>query len=302
MNATDQTPAFPFAIGCPVWACDAWADIVYPRRTPRNQWLSWYSRMFNTVEGNSTFYALPNLETAKRWAKESAIGFHFALKFPRDISHEGKPKPSLLLNQFIEIISVLHDANRDGPSFLQLPPWFDDSRFDELLEFLEQLPSEFAWAVEPRHASWFDKSETETKLNEALASLGIDRVIFDSRALFQAKPDDEIEAVSQKRKPQSPIRFTRTGTRPMIRIVGRNRVELADEVVAQWLPILDAWVQEGCRPYVFTHAPDDAFAPAFCRRMATAYRTSEDRNAMPLPTIQAAAKQMTLFDDEAMER
>jgi uncharacterized protein YecE (DUF72 family) len=295
MDLLPRTPAFPFAIGCPVWSSDAWADVVYPTRTPRKEWLSWYSRMFNTVEGNSTFYALPSIDIAKRWAQETAEGFHFALKFPREISHEGPLQPSSLLDRFLEIVFILDTAHRAGPSFLQLPPWFDSSRFDELMAFLQQLPSNLPWAVEFRHKSWFQDDPVEHRMNEALASLNIDRVIFDSRALFQAPPDDEIEAVSQKRKPQSPLRFVRTGIRPVVRIVGRNRIGLADAFVAQWLPVIHQWVEDGCRPYVFTHAPDDKFAPAFARRMAAMYGAQyETPHNLPLPP--ASPTQLRLFD------
>jgi uncharacterized protein YecE (DUF72 family) len=297
MSKQPTTPAFPFAIGCPVWSCDQWGDVVYPARTPRREWLSHYTRMFNTVEGNSTFYALPSIETAQRWADEAAEGFEFALKFPRDISHEGELRASSLLDQFLEIVSVLATGKHAGPSFLQLPPWYDASRLDELVSFLHLLPSHLPWSVEVRHESWFKEEAAEAQLHEAFVLLGIDRVIFDSRALFQSPADDPIEAESQKRKPKSPVRFIRTGKRPMIRIVGRNRIELADRFVEEWLPILHQWVTDGCRPYVFTHAPDDAYAPAFARRMAEAYRVRYAPASDPLPTPPVPPKQLTLFGD-----
>lgn len=176
MTDVQSTAAFPFALGCPVWSCDAWSDVVYPRRTPRRDWLAWYSRMFNTVEGNSTFYALPTLDVAQRWADETADGFEFVLKFPRDISHEGRLKGSSQLDHFIEIVSILHGRHRAGPAFLQLPPWFDSSRWNELNLFLRQLPTNFRWAVEPRHESWFLNQSAEKLFNETLASLGRNKI------------------------------------------------------------------------------------------------------------------------------
>jgi uncharacterized protein YecE (DUF72 family) len=297
MTTSHCTPNFPFALGCPVWSCDQWNDVVYPRRTPRREWLTWYSRMFNTVECNSTFYALPTLDIARRWADETADGFKFCLKFPRGISHEGRLEGSSLLDQFVEIVAILHAKHRAGPSFLQLPPWFDSSRLEELVQFLGRLPTQLHWAVEPRHESWFLNESAEQHFNEALASLGMDRVIFDSRALFQSPPDDEIEKISQKRKPNAPVRFTRTGARPLVRIVGRNQIELADHFVAEWLPIIDQWLNEGTRPYIFTHAPDDKFAPAFARRFAKAFVDQSNREQIQLPSLPPVTRQMTLFDD-----
>ena len=298
MSDIHHTASFPFALGCPVWSCDNWSDVVYPRRTPRREWLAWYSRMFNTVEGNSTFYALPPVDVAQRWADETADGFEFALKFPREISHAGRLDSSSLLDQFIEIVSILHNSHRAGPSFLQLPPWFDASRLDELVLFLRRLPENMRWAVEPRHESWFLNESAEAQFNEALTSLGMDRVIFDSRALFQAPPDDDIEKVSQQRKPNAPVRFARTSSRPFVRLVGRNRIELADRFVTEWLPMIDQWLKEGARPYIFTHAPDDKYAPAFARRFANAFIAMYDNSLAQLPSLPPALRQMTLFDDE----
>ena len=65
------SPVWPIRLGCPVWGCRDWAGDVYPARTPRSRWLSWYSQTFNTVEGNSTFYAIPSIEklfTRRKWS------------------------------------------------------------------------------------------------------------------------------------------------------------------------------------------------------------------------------------------
>lgn len=223
--------------------------------------------MFNAVEGNSTFYGLPSLETAQRWCDQSTDGFRFSLKFPRAISHEHQLVGCHeQLESFLEIVEVLRSADRLGPTFLQLGPSFGPDQFFQLEHFLHQLPPGPAWAVEVRHAGWFDQAENENKLNEMLRRRGVDKVLFDSRALFQSPPDDEIEAVSQQRKPKTPVRQTVTGRHPMLRFVGRNRLDLAEPYIAQWSKIVAGWVAEGLQPYVFTHAPDDQHAPEFARR------------------------------------
>jgi uncharacterized protein YecE (DUF72 family) len=72
-----------YHLGCPVWACKQWQANLYTRRSDRDQWLDQYSQVFNTVEGNSTFYGLPDPKTVERWAHLTHDGFRFALKFPR---------------------------------------------------------------------------------------------------------------------------------------------------------------------------------------------------------------------------
>jgi uncharacterized protein YecE (DUF72 family) len=230
------------------------------------KWLHWYTRMFNTVEANSTFYGLPSLDVAQRWADESVDGFRFALKVPQSISHQAR----LIgcereLDAFIQFASILHEADRLGPSFLQLPPTFGVDSAGQLERFLDRLPAELPWAVEVRHPDWFDQSDSEQRINRMLCSRGIDKVLFDSRPLYQSAPDDEIEAASQTRKPKTPVRQAVTATRPMLRLVGRNKLELVERFVQQWLPIVASWIDQGLTPYVFTHAPDDTFAPDFAR-------------------------------------
>lgn len=260
------SPTLPLYLGCPVWNCDTWAGEVYPPKTPRAKWLAWYSRMFNTVEGNSSFYAIPNVEHVKRWVRESAPGFQFCMKVPREISHDR----SLLraeepTKRFLDVLYVLAAGQRIGPSFLQLGPDFGPSRARDLEKYLDSLPSDLNWAVEVRQLDWFDNGANERRLNEMLAARNMDRALFDSRPLYQAPPDDEIERASQTRKPKSPFRTTVTGQRPMLRIVGRNRIGMVQDFVHEWAPIVVEWIQQGLQPYVFTHAPDDQFAPEFAR-------------------------------------
>ena len=250
-------------IGCPIWSCPQWRGKVYKTKSPRTNWLKEYSQVFSTVEGNSTFYGIPAPETFKRWANETANGFRFALKFPRVVSHEKQLKNAEQeTDQFLAGLDILHDADRLGPSFLQLGPGFDPSRMNVLRNYLECLPQQFPYAVEVRHLDFF-KEPVESEFNQMLSELGIDRVIFDSRPLFCRQADDEIEQVSQQRKPKSPVRTTVTGSRPILRLVGRNDLSLALPWVEEWTEQVAQWIDADLDPYVFMHAPDDRFAPEF---------------------------------------
>ncbi len=52
-----------FYIGCPMWGYKDWVGNLFPPHTPQSDFLRLYSRQLNTVEGNTTFYALPSAET-----------------------------------------------------------------------------------------------------------------------------------------------------------------------------------------------------------------------------------------------
>ncbi|EGF27103.1 DUF72 domain-containing protein [Rhodopirellula baltica] len=296
-NETFSSPSWPMSIGAPVWSCDGWGDVVYPKKTPRTEWLSWYTRTFNTVEGNSTFYAVPGEQTFRGWAEQAADGFEFCFKFPRRISHD-----SMLqhcddeVREFLARLRVIAKANRLGPTFLQLGPNFGPDRLPILAKFLRRLPRELPWAVELRHHDWFDSADNEARVNDLLRDLQIDKVTFDSRPLFQSPPEDAIEEKSQARKPRTPVRQTVTAKRPMLRIVGRNRIELAEAFLDQWVPIVVGWLKAGLRPIVFTHTPDDRLAPLFAKLLL-----SKMSDAMPgvdftLPRPPQSPEQLSLLD------
>lgn len=261
-------------LGCPVWACEHWKGSLFTAKAPRADWLGQYSSVFQTVEGNSTFYALPSLETAKRWADSVQSGFRFALKVPRSISHDCRLKNAQKeLAAFIDVCHVLEAHKVLGPSFLQLPPDFSPAEKESLQHFLTALPAHLPWAVEVRHQDWYDSAKNEEWLDGLLKYLRMDKVIFDSRCLFSKPPSDAVEEVSQARKPRTPIRTTVTSQHPFLRIVGRNQLDETQRWIEEWAPIIADWLRQGLEPFLFTHAPDDQFAPEFARRMHHAIRS-----------------------------
>jgi len=260
------SPALPYHLGCPVWACPGWAGNLFAPGAKRHEYLHQYSTAFNTVEGNSTFYGLPTLDTVRRWCDESLPGFRFALKFPRVISHERQLVGAAAdTKAFLSVLEVLLAADRLGPSFLQLSPNFAGPLLPALAAYLRELPEEFPFAVEVRHSDFFDGGRYEHALDELLLRLQVDRALFDSRALFSAPPGDEHEEQAQARKPKSPLRTTVTGQHPLLRFVGRNDIEQSRPWLNEWVPIVADWISRGMSPYVFTHTPDDTFAPDLAR-------------------------------------
>ncbi len=258
--------ATPYYLGCPIWASQRWTGSLYTRHAKRDEWLQQYSRVFHSVEGNSTFYGLPGRETIKRWANSVDGRFRFVLKFPRVISHERR-----LLDadaetyEFLDVLQLLKDAGRLGPSFLQLPSGFAPHHVDDLAEYLRELPPDFPYAVEVRHHDFFDGGNNEQALNRLLGELHINRVIHDTRPLFSSPPTDDCERESQSRKPRCPVHRTVTGQHPMIRLVGRDDVCRAIPWVREWVSVVVGWIRSGLTPFVFAHTPDDVHAPVFAR-------------------------------------
>lgn len=261
-KAPRKSAAPRYYLGCPVWACAEWQGSLFKRSAPRTQWLSQYSTVFNTVEGNSTFYGLPDPKTVERWCEHSCDNFRFALKFPKEITHDHQlVGATQRLDEFLELLGILDEHDRLGPSLLQLPPFFDGSKLPVLEQFLNAWPADIPVAVEVRHADYFDEGPVEKRFEKMLRKLKVDQALFDSRPLFSAPPEDDIEVASQKRKPKSPYRSRAVGRYPMLRLVGRNTLKQVQPWIDQWADIVSGWIEEGRTPYVFTHAPNDLYAP-----------------------------------------
>ncbi|HAY81452.1 MAG TPA: hypothetical protein DCY79_16735 [Planctomycetaceae bacterium] len=286
-----------YSLGCPIWACAAWQGSLYGPKSPRSKWLTEYSQVFQAVEGNNTFYGLPSADTVQRWCQETADDFHFVLKFPRAITHDKKLRDAATETRaFVDLLDILATAGRLGPSMLQLPPYFSGADLPILADYLKHLPDSLPYAVELRHDDFFQGSTHERKLEDLLRQQGVDRVIFDSRPLHSAAPNDEIEAANQTRKPRLPVNPIALGKRPVLRLIGRNDISQVQPWLESWAPTVHAWIQNNLHPYIFTHTPDDRFAPFLAQRFH-----QQLTQAMPsLPALKqwpgrAAPQQLELF-------
>ena len=170
-----------FHIGCPIWSFKGWVGNFYPQGTKPAEYLREYTRRLTTVEGNTTFYAIPPKNTIMNWAAEMPDGFHFCAKLPRAISHEGTLSQHIDdALSFVEIMGQL--GPRLGPMFLQLPPRYSPNLLPDLEAFLAVWPRDVRLAVEVRHLDWFDHSHHNT-LNALLAKHNMARVVIDTRPI-----------------------------------------------------------------------------------------------------------------------
>jgi uncharacterized protein YecE (DUF72 family) len=150
----------PIQLGCQGWNYPAWVGGFYPERTRAADFLSVYARAFNTVEVDSTFYAIPPVKNVRGWAARTPDDFTFALKLPQEITHE---------RRFVEARDVadrFFDAARElgpklGPVLIQCGPDFEPSEFDVLEEFLHGLPPDIRFAIEFRQKGWINEATHE---------------------------------------------------------------------------------------------------------------------------------------------
>jgi uncharacterized protein YecE (DUF72 family) len=151
LNLTDQQK---IRIGSCAWSFDNWRGAFYPHDLPESHWLEFYAGHFPAVEVDSTFHATPTEATVRRWAETTPASFRFACKLPRHITHICRLRDCAAeLSSFFRAIELL------GPKLhvilVQLPPSLTPADGKHALRtFLAQLPRDFRFAIEFRHAGW----------------------------------------------------------------------------------------------------------------------------------------------------
>lgn len=147
-------------IGCSGWNYKSWRGPFYARELTPSRWLAYYSRHFDTVELNGSFYRLPTYEMFSRWRDQTPEHFVMAIKASRFLTHLKR------LREPVEPLVRLFDSacglgDRLGPVLYQLPSNFRQD-LERLESFLELLPTSrelnarsLCHVFEFRHNSWY---------------------------------------------------------------------------------------------------------------------------------------------------
>jgi uncharacterized protein YecE (DUF72 family) len=132
--------------------------------------LEYYSRYFNTVEINNTFYRPPEPYVVKKWVNRVPEGFCFAVKLWQKFTHpamfEAATGEAAVISPddvvtFKAGIAPLVSSGKMGPLLAQFPPGFrNDDAGRHILKAVLNTFTGYRIAVELRHRSWSDSPET----------------------------------------------------------------------------------------------------------------------------------------------
>ena len=228
-------------VGAPIWSYTPWVGNLYPEGTESAQFLREYSRQFNTVEVNSTFYAIPSSETFLKWRDSVGEGFRFCPKFPKSISHslDGNHPD---LKTFVDRIMGLE--GKLGICFLQLPHYFNVKEKDRLIALLSKLPRELKAGIELRNSEFFQNQRLKSEWVETLATSFMSSVSVDTPL------ERQVAHVSL------------TSTRMMIRFLGANFHDSDSVRLKDWAKRIALWHHLGLKEiYFLIHQPDNSLAP-----------------------------------------
>lgn len=137
-----------------------WVGSFYPVGTSQRGYLPYYTKVFNCVELDTTFHAIPSQSTIQSWVNSTPVDFRFCLKTPRLITHDlglkGAQGPMI---EFIDSLNPIKD--KLGPILIQLPPKYTQDNYSLVDDFLASLPETHHFAIEFRHPSWYNAKTTQ---------------------------------------------------------------------------------------------------------------------------------------------
>jgi uncharacterized protein YecE (DUF72 family) len=192
----------------------------YPRRSMSAEArLRFYASVFDVVEVNSSYYAIPDVLSVRRWAERTPPGFVFHVKawglltghhprpqtLPADVLRllpadarrtrrgevEATEFPPAALDEAFRLfrasLTPLVESGKLGYVLFQLAPWvrFGPSALDFLGGLGARLPG-WRLAVEFRDRSWFPEHAAETL--GVLQSSGLAHVVVDAPLAANAIP------------------------------------------------------------------------------------------------------------------
>jgi uncharacterized protein YecE (DUF72 family) len=145
-----------YYIGCSGWSYSSWQGPFYPKSIENSRWLRYYSRVFDYVEIDSSFYRIPNKYMVKNWYNRTPKNFRFTAKFPKVITHDKRliNFDEDQLEHFLDSMSELKEKLL--ALLIQLPPSIQIVEgLDALRNIIPYLDNRFRYAIEVRHRSWF---------------------------------------------------------------------------------------------------------------------------------------------------
>jgi uncharacterized protein YecE (DUF72 family) len=186
-------------VGCCGWSYGdqtekgGWVGAFYTGPSVRK--LPYYSKFFNTVEMDASFYEkfykYMTPSTFRGMASATPSHFDISVKVPETITHDKrldlKAGAAEEFEEFLEKVSPLKSAKKLGAILIQLPPSFTVDEFQKTERFLDTLPSGYDYAIEFRHPSWETEGPWDMLKHYNIATVIIDSPSAD-RLQFLSEP------------------------------------------------------------------------------------------------------------------
>lgn len=177
LNAVKDDSEPEVYVGCAKWNK---ADLkgFYPRGTKDE--LEYYSKQFNAIELNATFYRIFPPEQFAKWYDKTPGNFKFFPKLNQEISHWKRLNDDVVPVVENYLYSAVNLKEKLGCLFLQMHNNFAPKDFNRVVNFVESWPKEIPLAIEFRHTNWYNDATVAEELYELLEKNNITNVIVDT--------------------------------------------------------------------------------------------------------------------------
>jgi uncharacterized protein YecE (DUF72 family) len=206
-------------VGTCSWTEKTMVDLWYPKGvTSPEQRLRYYASKFDTVEVDSSYYAIPKREYAEAWVRRTPPDFTFHVKaygmmtghdvdersLPPELQGYGhvtergrvhRPPDDMVdasFDIFLDAIEPLRSAGKLGGILMQFPPYFaatseeTERRALDYLDYVSDKLRGYRTLVEFRHPSWVDERHVASSLkflaDRGLAFVSVDGPQFPNRS------------------------------------------------------------------------------------------------------------------------
>lgn len=230
-------------VGCAKWGRKDWVGTIYPEKTKEADFLEHYSRHFNCIELNATFYKIPSKAQTSAWRKKVGSDFLFCPKFSQSITHIRRLKNATeVVNRFIDGISGFE--KNLGPVFLMPHPQMGPKTLETMQQFLEALPDDIDVFVELRHADWFSDIDAYNAICTTMEKRKAGAVITDASG--------RRDCVHMRlTTPEAFVRFVGNGLHP----TDYTRID-------EWVQRIKSWNEKGLRRlFFFMHQHEEVYSP-----------------------------------------
>lgn len=141
-------------VGTSGYSYKDWVGVFYPPDTSKKMMLNYYAKHFNTVEVNSTYYALPTKRLIDGLISKGGPKMIYSIKAHQEITHI-RGNGLEILNDFLDRIQPLVDKKKLGCILFQFPWSFvNNSENRKYLYLLRQEALNYPVVVEFRNVSW----------------------------------------------------------------------------------------------------------------------------------------------------
>ena len=232
-------------LGTSGWSYREWEGLLYKKGEKRK--LRAYSRVFRTVEIDSTWYRYPSKGMVMGWLRYSPSDFVFTAKLPKVITHDKKLglKGDVEgdLQSFLDLMQPLQLNGKLGCLLIQLPPSYEYDP-ESLNHFFELLSPQYKFAVEFRHLSWMQDDTWDILKKHGVAYTNVDEPLL--------PPDVHITADFTY------FRMHGRGRRPWFNYLYKN------EEIAPWVPKISEASEQVDKVHVYFNNHFHGYAPENC--------------------------------------